>query len=217
MASETDKFVIATFALWAGDIKYCERLLREFSPVAGQRAADAHIGAPEDFIRVAGALRLRQLWQKRGEFKSLAAEYGHAGLVLTDEPLILGTDHLRAAVWRLGEREFLMQAYLTNLEWQHSLFERAVTEASRSSPTRGIASAVRQPETNVEDEAVQSLGVAWAVPGNPFLQVELTDLALLEATALWTEPSLPENGEVITNSLQHLLDALDEPTPTRAK
>src|SRR6266478_2226201 len=109
MAVETDGFVIATFALWAGDFSYCEQLLREFSPPHDTPPIDDTAQSPEDFIRATGALRLRQLWQKRGEFKQFAAEFYDAGYQIADNPTVLETKHLRATVWRTAEREFLLQ------------------------------------------------------------------------------------------------------------
>src|SRR2546430_13772592 len=109
MPAETDKFIVATFALWAGDFAFCEELLREFSPPAETPTFVEDIQHPEDVIRSTGALRLRQLWQKRGEFRKLAAEYSDQGVEVTDKPIILETKNLRATVWRTGEREFVMQ------------------------------------------------------------------------------------------------------------
>ena len=62
-------------------------------------------------------------------------------------------------------------------------------------------------------EAVKPLGSAWVVTGNPFLQVELTDMGLIEASGLWTEPLLPESAEAITDTFLRLLKVLDEPEP----
>src|SRR5215510_6748589 len=109
MAADTDKFIVAMFALWAGDFSYCDKLLREFSPPRRSPRNETEAHSPEDFIRISGALRLRQLWQKRGEFKKLASHYNRAGFEVTDEPNVLETKHLRATVWRVSEREFVMQ------------------------------------------------------------------------------------------------------------
>ena len=79
MAADTDKFIVAMFALWAGDFSYCDKLLREFSPPRRSPRNETEAHSPEDFIRISGALRLRQLWQKRGEFKKLASHYNRAG------------------------------------------------------------------------------------------------------------------------------------------
>ena len=211
MVAETDKFIIATFALWAGDFAYCEKLLREYSPPYEAGSIDEGVRAPEDFIRATGALRLRQLWQKRGEFKKLAAEYEHQGVELTDRPIILETKHLRATVWRSGEREFFMQGYLKELTWQESLFTRASREASTGKTPKARTDS--QKFELFGSEAVKPLGSAWVVTGNPFLQVELTDMGLIEASGLWTEPLLPESAEAITDTFLRLLKVLDEPEP----
>ena len=89
MPAETDKFIVATFALWAGDFAFCDELLREFSSTAQTPTTAEHIERPEDIMRSTGALRLRQLRQKRGEFRELAAEYAGQGVEVTDKPLTL--------------------------------------------------------------------------------------------------------------------------------
>ena len=213
MPAETDKFVIATFALWAGDFAYVEKLLREFSPPHETSLIDEAAETPEDFIRATGALRLRQLWQKRGEFKKLTAEYLGQGVEITDTPSILETKHLRATLWRTGEREFLMQGYLKELGWQNGLFELARREASghEVSKTSLPSQSPYLLEPGAEGEPLKPLGVAWTVTQNPFVQVELTDLGLLEATALWIEPRLPENAAAIKGPLLKLLEGLDAP------
>ena len=212
MLADTDKFIIATFALWAGDFEHVEKLLREFSPPHETTSIDEGAEKPEDFIRATGALRLRQLRQKRGEFKKLAAEYANQEVEVTDKPTILETKHLRATLWRTGEREFVMQGYLKELRWQHSLFELAHREASRhDGPKPRLPRSLPyliEPET--EAQPSKPLGVAWSIPQNPFLQVELTDLGLIEATGLWIEPRLPQNAEVIKEPFSKLLRTLDD-------
>jgi hypothetical protein len=213
MAAKTDPFIVATFALWAGDFAYVAEHLREFSPPHNTPSIDDGAESPEDFIRATGALRLRQLRQKRGEFKKLTSEYADQDVEITDKPIILETKHLRATVWRIGEREFVMQGYLRELSWQNRLFELAHREASRNDAPK-----VRIPkgpayliESEAEGEPLKPLGVAWAVAQNPFIQVELTDMGLLEATGLWTERRLPQDAEAITKPFLNLLNALDKP------
>jgi len=59
MAAETDPFIIATYALWAGDFAYAEDLLREFSPPHRTPRVDAEsVEGPETIIKAVGALRV---------------------------------------------------------------------------------------------------------------------------------------------------------------
>ena len=48
------------------------------------------------------------------------------------------------------------------------------------------------------------------VAQNPFIQVELTDLGLIEATSIWIQPRLPENARAIEDPFLTVLNALDE-------
>ena|SRR5579883_86574 len=213
MAAETDQFIIATFALWAGDFSYVQQLLERYSPPHDTpRIADS-ASKPEDIIRATGALRLRQLWQKRGEFKKLVEQ--DTDVQLTDEPIILETKHIRATLWRSAEREFFLQGYLKDLSWQGKLFELAHRQAlNKDSPKVPVFDAVTDLFER-EDEQLAFVtfmptGCSWVIAGNPFIQVELTDLGLLEAAGLWTEARLPRDAQAINNAFSKLLQSLDE-------
>ena len=210
MTAETDKFIVATFALWAGDFAFFERLLNEFSPPRSSPSLEGGVESPEAIIRAIGALRLRQLWQKRSEFEKLATENSVQDFRIVEQPLTMETQHLRATVWRTGERGFSLQAYLKDVGWQEELFGRARREASKYDKTR-VASAAPGSEPPPRDAPGRGLGAAWTVVGNPFLQVELTDLGLIDVSALWIKPRLPENAEQVKRPLLKLLQVLDEP------
>lgn len=220
MAAETDKFIIASFALWAGDFEYFERLVRESCHNGDVTPIERGATTPEDFIRATAALRLRQFWQKRGEFKRLTADYDGSGIKITDKPTVLETKHMRATLWRIGAREFLMQGYLTDVTWQGELFAlaRRLAGNPKSPKRKGIAPRSDMPETvdmydtEPREESFDGLGAAWVVAENPFIQVELTDMGLVEATGIWTREELPDADSAITQPFQRLLQKLDAPT-----
>lgn len=215
MNVDTDRYIVATHALWAGDFEKFEALLRDFSPATKHSRRPETAETPEDFIKATGSLRLRQFWQKRSEFGALTEEYADSNVQITDKPTILETAHLRAALWRMGEREFLMQGYLTDLKWEQNLFARAHKEARKSvTPEKSFK---KQPTLGFmpEERSRMSPGCAWVQVGNPFLQVELTDLALLEASGLWLKRQLPEQAAEITKAFQSVLNALDESQPLK--
>ena len=91
MPADTDKFIVATFALWAGDFGFAERLLRQFSPPRDTPLLQERAGSPDDVMRATGVLRLRQLWQRRGEFRRLAAEYHDRGELSVRIPVEMNT------------------------------------------------------------------------------------------------------------------------------
>jgi hypothetical protein len=218
MTAETDKFVVASFALWAGDFEYFEELLRGYSNPSDVKSIEGGAESPEDFIRATGALRLRQLRQKRGEFKKLTREYGRQGAKLTDKPTVMETKHLRATLWRTGAREFLLQGYLTELSWQDGLFSRARHLAAANehlksknvSPTSDAVEELDVFESTATRKSFTGSGTAWVVAENPFIQVELTDLGLIEATGIWIERELPDAAASITQPFLRLLQGLDD-------
>lgn len=215
MAAETDKFIIASSALWAGDFEFFEALLREYSHPSEVEPICDNAKLPEDFIRATGALRLKQLWQRRGEFRKLAGKYERQGAAITDRPTIMQTKHLRATLWRTGTREFLMQGYLTELSWEDELFLRArlLAYPSEISTSKGPAQTRQTAEADdlSEEESYTPLGAAWVIADNPFIQIELTDLGLVEATGIWTGRELPGAAAAITGPFLNLLHKLDAP------
>jgi hypothetical protein len=211
MAVDSDKFVIASLALWAGDFANFEQQLLEYSNPRDVKHIYRSAETPEDFIKATGALRLRQFWQRRGEFKKIISEYSVRETRITETPNIFETKNLRATLWRTGEREFLMKGYLKELSWQDALFKRARDVARRAASTNvdTLRQAGEAFDSEAGERAFEGLGVAWIVPANPFIQIEVTDLGLLEATGLWTLPMLPENSDPITTPFVRVLQTLD--------
>lgn len=192
-------------------LRFLWELLRGFSPPWSTPSLEDHLESPGDLIQATGALRLKQLWQKRGEFKKLIAEYREQGVQVAEHPIVLETKHLRATLWRIGEREFIILGYLKDLSWQEELFARARREAAKNeSPQRRFPPDVVESRGPSPDrQSVQGLGSTWTVVGNPFMRVELTDLGLLEVSLLWIEPRLPESVEEMRRPLLQLLGRLD--------
>jgi hypothetical protein len=209
MAAETDPFIIATYALWAGDFDYAEGLLREFSPPHRTSALTSDgVESPEAVIKAIGALRVRQLRQKRAEFNKLAAEQRRDGIELTDTPIILETKHLRACLWRRDEREFVMRGYLTDLSWEKRFLELAREASLHERRSRQIS-------PNPEDlfrssgERYESRGGAWTVEENIFIRVDVNDLGQLQANGLWPRVILPLQASEITVPFLNVLKSLD--------
>ena len=58
------------------------------------------------------------------------------------------------------------------------------------------------------------LGASWYVPGDLFIQIELTDMGLLEATGIWTEANLPDDARTISGRFEKVMLSLDTPERT---
>jgi hypothetical protein len=82
MSEATDKFIVATYAIWAGDFHHAEDLLEECKELLRPRGAEA---SPDDVISKIAASRLRQLHLRRAEFKRLAADYQEPSRPLSGE------------------------------------------------------------------------------------------------------------------------------------
>jgi hypothetical protein len=206
-AEDTDKFIVATFALWAGDLEYAERLLREYSPTRVGSPSEQRARSAEDLIRVTASLRLRQIWQKRGEFNSIPDD--ESGEKVAGTPLIIDTPHLRAALWRLDDREFLLLGFLKDLGWEQALFKRARSRSNAIGPEAHDDGQVDPPPTE------QAHSIDWVVEGNPFLRVSVTGMGLIEANALWVHAELPGDAAAIVEPLKNLMGELDPSDDTR--
>jgi hypothetical protein len=205
MSVDTDRFITAMFALWAGDFEYAETLLSDYT---NERPLNGAVESPEELIRRTGLLRLRQLRQKKGEFKLLAAEHDLRDQVQAT-PDVLETTHIRGALWRLGPREFNLLAYLTDLQWQEQMLGFAREQAELYEHYEPATSGRRQRPLQRELRSMASSGVAWTVTGSVLMQAHISDLCLLEVNGIWTLGGLPNTNEEIRGPFLKLLHALD--------
>src|SRR6266567_4282797 len=168
MSAKSDRFIVATYALWAGDFVFAEQLLEDSGASVGTGGDDI---AEELMARMARR-HLRQLRRRRAEFRTLAEEYStrRVGRSLSGEPLVLETPHMRATVWREGVRTFRMQSYLRDLTWESALFQNVRREKQKSDSVSSMS--IR--------EARPWFGTGWIEVGSPLLEIEVTDLGQVE-------------------------------------
>jgi len=207
MDAETDNYIIATFALWAGDFKFCETLLKKIAPVKQYRKIPDSVEGPEQFIKYIAALRQRQLSQKKGEFEKLISHYRSKDIDLVSSSTVIETNHLRGVIWRLDDRHFRLLAYLQDLSWENGLFEKSIQLLIkvREKKISGLFIDTRhKPPT--DSHYIRS----WGLLGNPFITVHQSEIGLIEATAIWIEEELPKDFNHIQEKLEAVLKYLDE-------
>ena len=51
---------------------------------------------------------------------------------------------------------------------------------------------------------------SWVITGNPFFQVHISDLGLIETRGLWTKKNCPKEAEQIKKTFRSILEKLDE-------
>ena len=199
-------FASARRAEWAGDVEPARRLLQALKQAAVVRAREP------DEHPIAVILERAKLLDAR--LDRAPAE--------VPEQLVVQTTNLRGVIWRTGERNFELRAYLLNTSWEESLYRRAHVVASRYSP---LLPAVKG--TDVEDrgkEAQLNLyqdkerekpdvgrGASWAMDGDVYLrEVTVGDFALVRVKMVWAKRELPENFFVIRRLLEEALRQLEE-------
>ncbi|MCC6650370.1 MAG: hypothetical protein IT348_04385 [Candidatus Eisenbacteria bacterium] len=181
----TDAFIIARLAQWAGDFSFATELYRRVSKPLTSKVPDL-VSHPLDHVRHASDLRARQISQKRGEFNRLVEE----SEVSTDPPPMTSKS-VRGVVWRISERQFELRAYPKSIEALRTVLWAAARR--REEDSRG--------DTN----ALASLGGKWRVPGDPFVEVAVSDFGQVSAELYWTEDT-PPSGDLIESRFREVLD-----------
>jgi hypothetical protein len=216
------RYIIARYAQWAGDYKHSADLFESVASVelTFEGAHDDFLGEqgdPEDIrdqnniLRQDAAKRYNNILRRIREFERIRSTLPGAGSQMGYAPMILSTVHLRGAVWRPAPREFVMLGYVNDLKWLPELLAAAARLADAQRP---------QDEARLEEMAgardlpiFEDLAYAWVVTGNPFLDVDVIDLGLIRARALWTDRELPADFAPIRTRFLELLASLDPQRP----
>lgn len=208
MAVVFDRFIISSSALWAGDFDYFEEQLKLFIQESAQNASTEEELEITDILIIEEAeRRLRQLSLRKLEFENLAEKSGER-IMMT--PRVLVRENFRATIWRKTQREFHLQAYLTDLSLHPKLLRRgrALASQSESDLVSRVGPQTRFPDTSVETYG--SLGAAWTEFSDMLLEIRVSDLGLVEARGIWIQRALPDNEQKLLESFNKLLDALED-------
>lgn len=204
MPAESDLFIVSTFAQWAGDQRVARTLLMQCQSAIDAGRSTEPMNPTLRLLGLVAHERLEEL-ARREHLPRGRSDTPN----VTAKPVELRTAHLQGVVWRTDDREFLLQAYLLDLSLETAFFAR-VTEASSRFLDLSPAAADSKDASPSETPVFRSLGAAWVLPGDPFLRVQVSDMGLIEALALWTGSRLDEEaGAGIRAAFQRLLEALD--------
>jgi len=110
MTVQSHDLIVASFALWAGDWGYLDRLIEENLPKDKSEKRDGF----EDLFSRLKKSQLNRYKKKRDLF---IKERG-----LTKYP-ILETDHIRSTIWYVSDFEYCMKGYLKDLSWERHFFD----------------------------------------------------------------------------------------------
>ena len=127
---------------------------------------------------------------------------------LSSESLTLETRHLRGIIWRLGSREFQMYAYLTDLSWESNLFEKAKILISKFGEEKFPS--YLGSERELHTKPFLGNGGSFVFTGNPFFQIHISDLGLVEVHGLWIKKDPPKDADQIKKPFGSVLEKLDE-------
>lgn len=200
-------FASARRAEWAGDVEPARRLLQALKQAAVIRTREP------DEHPIAVILERAKLLDAR--LDRAPAE--------VPEQLVVQTTNLRGVIWRTGERNFELRAYLLDPSWEESLYRRAHAVAGRYRP---LLPAVKGTDTeDVKDKKEQlrlypdtervkpdvGRGASWAMDGDVYLrEVTVGDFALVRVKMVWAQRELPETFLIIRRLLEEALQQLEE-------
>jgi hypothetical protein len=215
-----ETYIVAQYAQWAGDYAYATQLLAELQllpfegplprSVSDNERVERNLTHQDDILRVAAAPRARALRERIEQFGRLREGLPAPYNAVSHTPLVLTGRHLRGTIWRTAVREFRFRCYLLHLSEEQGFLRQADALCQRNEGEQeelidAEPGTAQLPEFRGRD-------VSWVMPGNPFVNVTVSELCLAQALLLWVDRTPPETIEPIQRVCQKLLDELDPPS-----
>ncbi|HEX8916269.1 MAG TPA: hypothetical protein VF796_28220 [Humisphaera sp.] len=207
--AETDAYIVARFAEWAGDLAYSRTLYAKVGRGEQYRLFPEKFDGPTDVIGFVSSLRAARLGEPTFEqsralaSKVFAVEREDEKSTVVEPLPLRPTANLRAVVHRVGVRDFEMRAYLSNPDYERRLFAMATKLGARQTASAD------QGEATATKGAYVSPGGEWVIEGVLFQQVAVSDFGLIKSDGRWTKEEPPRDAGEVLAPFQKLLDALD--------
>lgn len=214
-------YAIARLALWAGDLKYADALLKAILRDKPRLRRGEKNDFDADPIAFA-ARRLRsQISRRRSEYHRLLKASGLPEDELSENPTTIDSSQLniRGVLWPRDDDQFTMLAFLTsaNDEVQRGFFARAIRFGGGSESVEKSAATVAGYDVDVVEQDSQSklesrpvaFSPSWKrTEGNLFLRIVVGDYATIEVNGVWTGNEQPGESDIVPE-LQKVLNSLD--------
>jgi hypothetical protein len=156
MTAQSHDLIVASFALWAGDWCYLDRLIKE-NLLKTER--EKSVGFDDLFSRLKKS-QLNRYKKKRDLF---IKEKG-----LTKFP-ILETDHIRSTIWYVSDFEYSLKGYLKDLTWEKDFFNNVHPTTILELP----------PEKTMK---MPRFSTVWRTGKNNNCVTRIDDMGLIEST-----------------------------------
>ena len=202
-------FTRARQAEWAGDIVSARHFIRLLKEEAGIKP----VLSDEHPI----AVLLERVRQIDARLERVSNE--------VPVELIVETEILRGIIWRTGERNFELRAYLRDPSMEDDLYSRAHAVSSRYPSLLTTEEGTKNEEKrerevqlplyeNQEEEIPDAgHGSSWAMDGDVYLrEVTVGDFGLVRVKMLWTKRDLPESFLIVRKLLEEPLRELGSST-----
>jgi len=156
-ATTTNDWIVASFAVWAGDWCYLEKFINNDS------LDDRHEGGQDDYDNLLSRMNKNQLDRYKKKRDIFLKSKG-----LKKYP-ILKTDHLRATVWQVSDFEYCMRGYIADLSREKEIFKTIHQFSNRESDHQ-----------NKID--LPNLSTVWSLDKNGNCITRIDEMGLIECT-----------------------------------
>ena len=204
-AGDYDHYIVARLALWAGDLSQARERLQMYRHTAD--ADEGRAAFPFDAAHCADRT-LRQLNRRVSEYRTIYTTLGFSTPARPRNILRSANGHLGAAIWVETHREYELRAYLLDLAWEQTFYDRS-RRLSESGERQSGATIYGTDQASQSKNDQFALSIEWAGGGPLFIQVAVSDFGTFSARGVWTLTTPPKSEEDIIRPYQRLLDAID--------
>jgi len=179
MTAQSHDVIVASFALWAGDWCYLDRLIEE-NLIKIEREKK------EGFDDLFSRLKKSQLNRYKKKRDLFIKEKG-----LTKFP-ILETDHIRSTIWYVSDFEYCLKGYLKDLTWEKVFIDQMHLTSALISPT----------ENKMEKSRFSTV---WRTGKNKNCITRIDDMGLIESNIYICNFDLKERQQCAKDHFKEVL------------
>ena len=187
-ATTTHNWIVASFALWAGDWCYLEKFINNDS------LDDRHENVRDDYDKLISRMNKHQLDRFKEKRDILLKSKG-----LKKYP-ILKTDHLRATVWQVSDFEYCMRGYITDLSREKEIFKTIHQFSNRESD-----------HDNIID--LPNFSTVWTLGKNGNCITRIDEMGLIESTYYICDSDLETRQRYATERFTEVLTRFNDGAP----
>jgi hypothetical protein len=207
LAESISIFTRARYAAWAGDLTHSRRLLRSITLRSSAETEKERSWDSMGMVLHAASELLSHINEDNENKEHPLPESKSA----PPNEMLIVTSHLRGVIHRTGDYEFEVRAYLDDLAWETSLYERCSELSVMYEPNlRERVRKIRRKELKRDTAEMRRPSASWRLVDEELLRtVFLGPFALIKIGATWIGKALPPDFERVRNKLEGILLEID--------